>query len=41
LLQGAIVIKHGPNAEEAHQFLDFLLSAPIRKELGERGLKAP
>jgi molybdate transport system substrate-binding protein len=41
LLQGAVVIKHGPNAEEAHHFLDFLLSAPIRKELAERGLKAP
>jgi molybdate transport system substrate-binding protein len=41
LVQGAVVIKHGPNAEEAHQFLDFLLSAPIRKELAERGLKAP
>jgi molybdate transport system substrate-binding protein len=41
LLQGAVVIKHGPGAEEAHQFLDFLLSAPIRKQLAERGLKAP
>jgi molybdate transport system substrate-binding protein len=41
LLQGAVVIKHGPGAEVAHQFLDFLLSAPIRKELAERGLKAP
>ena len=41
LLQGAVVIKNGPAAEEAHQFLDFLLSAPIRKQLAERGLKAP
>jgi molybdate transport system substrate-binding protein len=41
LLQGAIVIKREPNADEAHQFLDFLLSAPVRKELAERGLKAP
>jgi molybdate transport system substrate-binding protein len=41
LLQGAVVIKRGPGAEVAHQFLDFLLSAPIRKELAERGLKAP
>jgi molybdate transport system substrate-binding protein len=41
LLQGAVVIKHAPGAEEAHQFLDFLLSAPIQKELAERGLKAP
>lgn len=41
LLQGSVVIKNGPAAEEAHQFLDFLLSAPIRKQLAERGLKAP
>ena len=41
LLQGAVVIKNEPAAEEAHQFLDFLLSAPIRKQLAERGLKAP
>lgn len=41
LLQGAVVIKHAPGAEEAHQFLYFLLSAPIKKELAERGLKAP
>ena len=41
LLQGAVVIKQGPDAAEAHQFLDFLLSPPIRKQLAERGLKAP
>jgi molybdate transport system substrate-binding protein len=41
LLQGAVVIKHGPGAGQAQQFLDFLLSAPIRKQLSERGLKAP
>ena len=41
LLQGAVVLKHGPAVEEAHQFLDFLLSPPIRKQLAERGLKAP
>jgi molybdate transport system substrate-binding protein len=41
LLQGAVVIKNTPGAGEAHQFLDFLLSAPIRKQLAERGLKAP
>jgi molybdate transport system substrate-binding protein len=40
LLQGAVVIK-GPAAAQAHQFLDFLLSPPIRKQLAERGLKAP
>ncbi len=41
ILQGAVVMKHGANAAEAHQFLDFLLSPPIRKQLAERGLKAP
>lgn len=41
LLQGAVVIKNAPGAGEAHQFLDFLLSPPIRKQLAERGLKAP
>jgi molybdate transport system substrate-binding protein len=41
ILQGAVVVKHGAEAAEAHQFLDFLLSPPIRKELAERGLKAP
>jgi molybdate transport system substrate-binding protein len=40
LLQGAVVIK-GPAAAQAHQFLEFLLSPPIRKQLAERGLKAP
>jgi molybdate transport system substrate-binding protein len=41
LLQGAVVIKQGPAVEEAHQFLAFLLSAAIRKQLAERGLRAP
>jgi molybdate transport system substrate-binding protein len=41
ILQGAVVLKHGAHAAEAHQFLDFLLSPPIRKQLAERGLKAP
>jgi molybdate transport system substrate-binding protein len=41
LLQGAVVIKDGAAAEEAHQFLTFLVSPPIRKQLAERGLKAP
>jgi molybdate transport system substrate-binding protein len=41
ILQGAIVLKHGADAAEAHQFLDFLLSPPIRKQLAERGLRAP
>jgi molybdate transport system substrate-binding protein len=41
LLQGAVVIKQAPGANEAHQFLAFLLSPPIRKQLAGRGLKAP
>jgi molybdate transport system substrate-binding protein len=41
LLQGAVVIKQGSGTEEAHRFLAFLLSPPIRKQLAERGLKAP
>jgi molybdate transport system substrate-binding protein len=41
LLQGAVVIKQGSGVEEAHQFLAFLLSPAIRKQLAERGLKAP
>ena len=41
LLQGAVVIKQSPEAKDAHQFLAFLLSPPIRKQLAERGLKAP
>jgi molybdate transport system substrate-binding protein len=41
ILQGAIVLKHGAEAAEAHQFLDFLLSPPVKKQLAERGLKAP
>lgn len=41
LLQGAVVIKGSPAAGEAHQFLDFLMSPAVRKDLAERGLKAP
>jgi molybdate transport system substrate-binding protein len=41
ILQGGVVLKHGADAAEAHQFLDFLLSPPIRKQLAERGLRAP
>jgi molybdate transport system substrate-binding protein len=41
ILQGAVVLKHGADAPVAHQFLDFLLSQPIRKQLAERGLRAP
>jgi molybdate transport system substrate-binding protein len=41
ILQGAVVLKQGPAAQQAHQFLDFLLSPPIKKQLAERGLKTP
>jgi molybdate transport system substrate-binding protein len=41
LLQGAVVIKQASGAEEAHEFLAFLLSPPIKEQLAERGLKAP
>jgi molybdate transport system substrate-binding protein len=41
LLQGAVILKRGPGNTVAHQFLDFLLSPQIRKQLAERGLKAP
>jgi molybdate transport system substrate-binding protein len=41
LLQGAVVIKQPTGADEAHQFLAFLLSPSIRKQLADRGLKAP
>jgi molybdate transport system substrate-binding protein len=41
LLQGAVVIKRAAGEGEAHQFLEFLLSPPVRKELAERGLQAP
>jgi molybdate transport system substrate-binding protein len=41
ILQGAVVLKNGAAAAQAQQFLDFLLSPPIRKQLAERGLKAP
>jgi len=41
LVQGAVVIKQAPATQEARQFLDFLLSAPVRKQLAAGGLKAP
>jgi molybdate transport system substrate-binding protein len=41
LLQGAVVIKQAAGADEARQFLAFLLSPATRKQLADRGLKAP
>ena len=40
LLQGAVVIKNGPPLQEAHQFLDFLLSAADQKATGRAGLES-
>jgi molybdate transport system substrate-binding protein len=39
IVQGAIVLKNSSHRTQAHQFLDFLLSPPIRKELSARGLE--
>jgi molybdate transport system substrate-binding protein len=41
ILQGAVVMKNSAQRSDAQKFLDFLASPPIRKELAERGLKAP
>jgi molybdate transport system substrate-binding protein len=41
LIQGAVVLNKGADAKQAREFLDFLLSAPVAKELAARGLKAP
>ena len=42
LVQGAVVLKQDPQiSDQAQRFLDFLLSPPVRKQLAERGLKAP
>ncbi len=41
ILQGAVVVKNSARRGDAHRFLDFLASPPIRKALAERGLKAP
>lgn len=41
ILQGAVVIKNSSDRDDAHRFLDFLDSTPVRHQLSERGLKAP
>ncbi len=38
ILQGAIVLKRAADAHDAHRLLDFILSAPVSKELAEHGL---
>jgi molybdate transport system substrate-binding protein len=39
ILQGAVVLKNSANKEAAHRLLEFLLSAPVQKELAARGLE--
>ena len=39
ILQGAVVMKNSSNRTLAHQFLNFLLSPPVQKELAARGLE--
>jgi molybdate transport system substrate-binding protein len=41
ILQGAVVIKNSSDRDDAHRFLAFLGSTPVRHQLSERGLKAP
>ena len=41
IVQGAIVLKRTANSKDAHRLLDFILSAPVSKELAERGLAPP
>jgi molybdate transport system substrate-binding protein len=41
ILQGAVVLKKSSNRTLAHQFLDFLLSPTVQKELASRGLEPP
>ena len=41
IVQGAIVLKHAADARDAHRLLDFLLSAPVARQLAEHGLAAP
>ena len=41
ILQGAVVLKNSSNRTLAHQFLDFLLSPPVQKELAAHGLEHP
>jgi molybdate transport system substrate-binding protein len=41
IVQGAVVIKNSPDRDDAHRFLDFMNSAPVREQLSARGLQAP
>lgn len=40
ILQGAVVLKNSGHRTHAHQFLDYLMSSPVRKELAARGLES-
>lgn len=39
ILQCAVVLKNSAHRTQAHQFIDYLLSSPVRKELAARGLE--
>ncbi|WP_446743912.1 molybdate ABC transporter substrate-binding protein [Silvibacterium acidisoli] len=41
ILQGIIIVKHPAGTQNAHRFLDFLTSAPIRQQLASGGLASP
>lgn len=41
IVQGAVVMKNASQKEAARAFLDFLLSAPLQKELAQLGLQSP
>jgi molybdate transport system substrate-binding protein len=36
--QGAVIVTKTTQRENAHKFLDFLLSAPIQQQLAKSGL---
>jgi len=39
ILQGAVILKNSAHRTQAHEFLDYLLSPPVQKELAARGLE--
>jgi molybdate transport system substrate-binding protein len=41
ILQGAVVVKSSAGHDDAHKFLEFLLSPEIREQLKQRGLGTP
>ncbi len=41
ILQGAVTLKNAKHLAQAHQFIDYLASSPVRQELAARGLASP